>query len=60
MNTAINSIDLRHDEDWHNTNGPILWENGNRWEWWLFDGYHRYYGPQDSDGKWFLHNKRIK
>ena len=47
-------------EDTHRANGPaILWNDG-QWDWYLYDAWHRYYGPQSSDGNWYIHDDIIK
>jgi hypothetical protein len=43
----------------HRTNGSARIE-GNQWEWFLHGKYHRYYGPEDSRGNWFIHGDAIK
>lgn len=49
-----------HDKQRHRTNGcGIVWDDGT-WDWYLFDRWHRYYGPQSEKGEWFLHGEFIK
>ena len=56
-------------EDWyfendngepHRVNGPARNWNGEVWFWALNGKGHRYYGPQNNGGTWWLHGKRIK
>ena len=30
-----------------------------QWQWYIDNVCHRYYGPQDSRGNWYIHGKRI-
>jgi hypothetical protein len=43
----------------HRANGPAM-EWFDAWEWVLYDNWHRYYGPQDQSGDWWIHDMRIK
>jgi hypothetical protein len=44
----------------HLPNGPaVAWADGG-WEWYLFNNWHRYYGPSRRFGDWWIHNKKIK
>ena len=41
-------------------NGPaIIWRNGE-WGWFLFDNWHRYYGPARRYGDWWIHGCKMK
>lgn len=43
----------------HQTNTPaVIWRNGH-WSWWLYSRRHRYYGPQDDYGRWYIHSDRL-
>ncbi len=49
----------------HRPNGPArIWPARmgglEEWEWWLFDRWHRYYGPHDTEGDWFIHEMWVK
>lgn len=44
----------------HRVNGPAVLFNNSEWDWYLFGKWHRYYGPSDSSGNWFIHNVRVK
>jgi hypothetical protein len=47
----------------HRSNGPaVYWEKSREWMWfWFLHGKrHRYYGPSNDDGEWYLHGKKIK
>ena len=49
----------------HRANGPALIFNDSvfndsDWDWYLFGKWHRYYGPADSNGTWFIHHVRVK
>jgi hypothetical protein len=37
--------------------GPVEYGKGY---WWCNGMWHRYYGPRDPLGSWYLHNKGIK
>lgn len=40
----------------HRPNGPaIIWNDGD-WGWNLFGLWHRYYGPRDESGDWYIHD----
>ena len=51
----------------HRSNGPA-WMNsrsghtppGFYWHWRLFGARQRYYGPQCTNGEWWIHGSRIK
>ena len=49
-----------HQGKLHKSNGPAwYWANGYK-TWWLNDKVHRYYGPAEDDGLWWIHDKWIK
>lgn len=48
------------DGELHKVNGPALVMRDGRWDWYLFDVWHRYYGPQDNDNEWWIHGGWIK
>lgn len=62
-------IEIIRDVDWtqykmngktHRANGPAsMWDDGV-YGWYLFNEYHRYYGPQDIDGSWWIHGVLVK
>lgn len=53
---AYLTVDYRY----HRTNGPAVeWKDGD-WGWMLHDRNHRYYGPQNNNGDWFLNMRFIK
>jgi hypothetical protein len=54
------SVDYYHYDVIHRTNGPARKWNDGVEAWFLFGEYHRYYGPQDVDGSWWLHGNLIK
>ena len=44
----------------HLVNSPaIIWDDGV-WDWLLDGKQHRYYGPQNNYGNWWIHQLRIK
>lgn len=44
----------------HCANGPAkVWDEGD-WHWYLYGKWHRYYGPIDNDGDWWIDNEFIK
>ena len=54
-------VEYLNEEDFHHrVNGPALeWDDGD-WCWMLNGDSHRYYGPADCMGEWFIHDKFIK
>jgi hypothetical protein len=45
------------DGDYHRVNGPaIYWDDGD-WSWWLYGQCHRYYGPANIRGAWYIHGR---
>jgi hypothetical protein len=45
----------------HRPNGPAVeWFEENTWDWYLFGECHRYYGPQDHTGGWWLYGGFVK
>jgi hypothetical protein len=45
----------------HRPNGPAVYYHVNeRWAWWLYGNWHRYYGAHDTFGGWRIHGKKIK
>jgi hypothetical protein len=58
--TNLDNVEYYKDDVIHRTNGPArTWFDGVE-AWYLFGEYHRYYGPQDVDGSWWLHGDQIK
>lgn len=55
------SIDVYNDIDgFHRTNGPArIYRDGDHY-WYLFDRWHRYYGPSTYGDTWWLHGEFIK
>lgn len=53
------------DDNSHKPNGPaIMWDNGD-WDWYLYNQWHRYYGPQTNpefclSEEWWLHGEKVK
>lgn len=48
---------------YHRPNGPAVIEIdeiASQWAWCLFDNSHRYYGPADEFGDWWIHGSFIK
>ena len=44
----------------HKANGPSrIWGDGV-WDWWLHGERHRYYGPAQCIGCWYIHGDMIK
>lgn len=55
------NITYLRDRDYHKTNGPaVAHPRTKSWDWFLFDNWHRYYGPQNNKGNWFLYGERVK
>ena len=44
----------------HRTNSPARVSSNGYTSWWLFGGYHRYYGPCLSYGEWWIHDGWVK
>lgn len=45
----------------HRSDGPAVYLRDGRWSWMLDGRWHRYYGPQSSDGEWwYIHMRKIK
>lgn len=45
----------------HRADGPaIIWQNIGEWAWSLYGYAHRYYGPRNVYGGWFIHGDKIK
>lgn len=45
--------------DYHRCDGPAL-TRYDRWGWFLFNNWHRYYGEARSAGDWYIHGKKVK
>lgn len=58
--TRSDCVEYYKDDIIHRSNGPArIWNDGVG-GWYINGEYHRYYGPQDIDGSWWLHGIRIK
>jgi hypothetical protein len=45
----------------HRPNGPaLIYIYSNDWHWVSLGKFHRYYGPSNSYGGWWIHNEVIK
>lgn len=44
----------------HRTNGPAFEYTDGAWDWLLYDKWHRYYGPGDNWGEWWIHGEMVK
>ena len=44
----------------HRPNGPAIINENGTWAWWLFGGYHRYYGSPVGNENWYIHVGKIK
>ena len=45
----------------HRSNGhAVFWENTKTLMWFLHGKRHRYYGPSDDAGEWYLNGGKIK
>ena len=60
MKEYIIGYTKNEDGQLHKKNGPARLWNDKSWEWLLNGEYHRYYGPHDSYGNWWIHNRIIK
>jgi hypothetical protein len=48
---------------YHRVNGPSAYDfddTTDYWGWHLFGSAHRYYGPADENGDWWIHGEFIK
>lgn len=51
-------IEYQKDGLVHRTNGPArIYQRSGGWGWVLFDKRHRYYGPQNVNGVWWLYGR---
>lgn len=45
----------------HRPNGPAVeWPKFGHWDWYFNDEWHRYYGPQEDSGEWWVHDTHVK
>ena len=52
--------DNRH-RFFHKPNAPLwLSDDGDDWGWMLHGNWHRYYGPQNNNGSWYLEGEYLK
>jgi len=58
-----NSFNTGHvyifNDQYYRSNGPAVVDD-NRWVWYLFNRWHRYYGPCTETGRWAIHGKDMK
>lgn len=46
---------------WYRVNGPALSSHeGQSWAWYIDGKPHRYYGPMNSNGFWYVNGERVK
>lgn len=46
---------------WYRVNGPALSSpDGRAWAWYIDGKPHRYYGPMNTKGNWYVNGKRVK
>lgn len=61
IHNSKDSIEYRVAGLLHRPNGPAWCDkNGGNWGWWLNGSYHRYYGPVGTNGRWCVHDTKIK
>lgn len=51
---------LKGEKGPHRPNGPAVIFTAGHWMWHLFGYYHRYYGPQNAKGGWWIHGDMVK
>ena len=44
----------------HRATSPAIVWSGGAWSWWLHGYPHRYYGPADNNGYWWLQGARLR
>lgn len=56
-----NGVEYQLNGSLHRPNGPACVVMGkNDWDWALYGSWHRYYGPADETGTWWIHGEITK